>query len=118
MAASWLDRVTSDGRLPPGAATLLVNQFQTLQDLGQSAEAALLLKKLPALLQAQEWDDSAYFSRWETLANRLRKAGQPEEARRILNHLLKTLETAPISQRNAAELKLDLQKALQESVGA
>ncbi len=115
MAASWLDRVTSDGSLPPGAATILVNQCQTLQDLGQSAEAALLLKKLPALLQAQEWDDSAYFSRWETLANRLRKAGQPEEARRILNHLLKTLETAPISQRKAAELKPELQESLREA---
>lgn len=115
MAASWLDRVTSDDHLPPSAATILVNQFQTLQDLGQSAEAALLLKKLPALLQAQEWDDSAYFSRWETLANRLRKAGQPEEARRILNHLLKTLETAPISQRKAAELKPELQESLRKA---
>ncbi|MCX6857184.1 MAG: serine/threonine-protein kinase [Verrucomicrobia bacterium] len=115
MAASWLDRVTSDGRLPPSAATILVNQFQTLQDLGQSAEGAALLKKLPALLQAQEWDDSAYFSRWETLANRLRKAGQPEEARRILNHLLKTLETAPISQRKAAELKPELEESLREA---
>ena len=43
------------------------------------------------------------------------KAGQPEEARGILNHLLKTLETAPISQRKAAKLKPELQESLREA---
>ncbi len=115
MADPWLDRVSSDGQLPPGAAALVVYHFQTLRDLGQVEQAETLLQKLPAMLQAQKWDESAYFSRWEAAASRLRKAGKREEAVRILNHLLKALETAPISQRKAAELKPELQESLREA---
>ena len=118
IADLWLDRVSSDGLLPPGAAAIVVYHFQTLRDLGQVAQAETLLQKIPAMLQAQKWDESAYFSRWESVASRLRKAGKREEAVRILDHLLKALETAPISPRKAAELKPDLQKTLKESAGA
>ncbi|MFN0077229.1 MAG: protein kinase domain-containing protein [Prosthecobacter sp.] len=117
LAEAWLDRVRSGGSLPPDAAAIVVNQFQTLQDLGQSGEAEELLQKLPAMLQVQKWDESTSFSRWEALANRLLKAGKAAEAVRIVKHLLEVLPKSHINERKAAELRPELQKRLKDIEG-
>ncbi|HEY1050473.1 MAG TPA: serine/threonine-protein kinase [Prosthecobacter sp.] len=111
-AESWLDRVSGKDGPPPGAAAIVVYHFQTLIALGKSAEAEALLQKLPAMLQAQAWDDSTYFARWQALAARLRKAGRPEDAARIIQHLLSVLPTSTIGERKAAELRPELQDFL------
>jgi len=110
-AETWLDRVSSADGPPPGAAAIVVNHFQTLNDLGQSAEANALLQNIPAMLKAQAWDESFYFTRWQALAGRLRKVGRTEEAALIIKHLLAALPTAAISERKAAELRPGLQES-------
>lgn len=111
-ADRWLDRVSDQDHPPPGAAAIVVNHFLTLRDLGKPAEADALLQKLPAMLQAQPWDDSSYFARWQALATRLRRAGRIEEAAQIVKHLLAALPTSTIGERKAAELRPELQKDL------
>lgn len=116
-ALLWTDRVSSQGRLPPAAAGIVVFQFLVLKELGQPAEGENLLSLLPSMLQAQKWDESTSFTRWEALASRLRKAGRPAEASRIVQHLLAELSKAPISLRKAAEIRPKLEKSLHEAGG-
>lgn len=116
-ARLWMDRVSSQGRLPPAAAAIVVFDFLALQELNEPAEAEKLLSQLPGMLQAQKWDESTYFTRWEALANRLRKAGKRDEAVHILQKLLEALPTAPISARKAAEIQPRLAESLREAGG-
>lgn len=116
-AQLWMDRVSSGGRLPPAAAALVVFDFLALQELGQPAEAEKLLVLLPDMLKAQKWDESTSFTRWEALANRLRKAGKRSEAIHILQKLLEALPQAPISARKAAEIQPKLAESLREAEG-
>ena len=90
----------------------------TLKDLDQTAEAEKLLTQLPDMLKEQKWDESIYFTRWEALANRLRKAGKRKEAAHILQKLLEALPQAPISARKAAEIQPKLSESLREATGA
>jgi tetratricopeptide (TPR) repeat protein/tRNA A-37 threonylcarbamoyl transferase component Bud32 len=116
-AQLWMDRVSSQGHLPPAAAAFVVFDFLALQELGQPAEAEKLLAHLPDMLKAQKWDESTSFTRWEALANRLRKAGKRSEAIHILQKLLEALPQAPISARKAAEIQPKLVESLREAEG-
>ncbi|MCX6854619.1 MAG: serine/threonine-protein kinase, partial [Verrucomicrobia bacterium] len=57
LAEMWLNRVRVDGRLPPGAASLLVYEFLNLQDLARPEQAEKLLPQLPDLLLGQDWSE-------------------------------------------------------------
>lgn len=114
-ARLWMDRVSSQGRLPPAAAAIVVFDFLALQALNQPAEAEKLLVQLPDMLERQKWDESTYFTRWEALASRLRKADKRDEAVHILNKLLEALSTAPLSARKAAEIQPKLAESLRDA---
>jgi tRNA A-37 threonylcarbamoyl transferase component Bud32/tetratricopeptide (TPR) repeat protein len=116
MADRWLNRVRMGDRLPPGAAALLVFDFLTLVDMKQPEQAASLLRQLPRLLEEQEWNDAAFFNRWQALASRLNKAGRPEECARIVRHLIEALDLGGISGRKAAELRPQLETLLGEAL--
>ncbi len=116
-AQLWMDRVSSQGHLPPAAAALVVYDFLTLKDLEQTAEAEKLLMQLPEMLAQQKWDESTSFTRWEAIANRLRKAGRRPEAIHILQKLLEALPQAPISARKAAEVRSKVEESLREATG-
>jgi tetratricopeptide (TPR) repeat protein len=114
-AQLWMDRVSLRGRLPPAAAAVVVFDCLTLQEQGKPSEADKLLMTLPEMLNAQKWDESTSFTRWEALANRLRKAGKRLEAIHILQKLLEALPQAPISARKAAEIQPKLAESLREA---
>lgn len=120
LAEMWMDRVRVDGRLPPGAASLLADDFLTLQDLGKPERAEKLLLQLPDLLQAQDWSDSAFYvlRRWKTVAQRLGKAGRPSECSMIAKHILQVLDEGEITGRKANGLRPDFEKLLAEAEAA
>lgn len=117
LAESWLDRVRVDGRLPPGAASLLVYQFLTLRDLARHEQAENLLRQLPELLRAQDWSESAYYllRQWKIIAERLHKAGRPSECIMIVKHLIHDLDKDAISGRKANGLRPGFLKLLNEA---
>ncbi|MFN0079540.1 MAG: protein kinase domain-containing protein [Prosthecobacter sp.] len=118
LAALWLDRVRVDGRLPAGAASLLVYDFLTLQDMARHDQAEKLLLQLPDLLQAQDWSESAYdlLRRWKAVAVRLKSAERPLECIRIVKHILQVMDEGEISGRKANGLRPDFEKLLEEAV--
>lgn len=118
LAALWLDRVRVDGRLPPGAAALLVHDFLTLQDLGRHEQAEKLLLQLPDLLQAQDWSESAYYvlRRWKAVAVRLNSSGRHSECIMIGKHVIQVLDRGDISGRKANGLRPEFQKLLDEAL--
>lgn len=117
LAELWLERVRVDGQLPPGAASLLVDDFLTLQDLGRQEQAESLLRQLPELLQGQDWSESAYdvFRRWKIVAARLHKAACHSECISILKHLLQVLDQGEISGRKANGLRPEFEELLNEA---
>jgi tetratricopeptide (TPR) repeat protein len=120
VAEMWLDRVRVDGRLPPGAAALLVHEFLNLRDLGRHEQAGKLLLQLPDLLQAEDWSESAYYvlRRWKTVALRLKNAARPAECIHILKHLLQVMDTGAITGRKANGLRPEFEKLLAEAEAA
>lgn len=116
-AESWMERVAAEGRLPTGAAALVVNHFLILNDQGKTAEAEASLKRLPAMLAEQDWDESVSFTRWQALADRLRKAERSAEAIHILRHLIDVLPKAPLSARKVAEIQPKVEASLRKSTG-
>jgi serine/threonine protein kinase len=117
LAEIWLDRVRVDGILPPGAATLLVDDFLTLQDLGRHEQAEKLLPQLPGLLQSQDWSDSAYYllRRWKTVATKLNNAKRPAECVHIVQHILQVMDAGHITGRKANGLRPDFEKLMREA---
>ena len=118
LAELWLDRVRVDGQLPPGAASLLVYDFLNLQDLAKSEQAEKLLHQLPAILQAQDWSESAYYvlRRWKAVVVRLNKAGRHPECISIVKHILQVMDQGEISGRKANSLRPEFQKLLEEAL--
>lgn len=117
LAEMWLDRVRVDGRLPAGAASLVVYDFLTLQGMAKHDQAEKLLRQLPDLLQAQDWSESAYYvlSRWKAVAVRLNTAGRHSECIRIAQHILQVLDQGEISGRKANGLRPEFAKLLAEA---
>ncbi len=118
LAEMWLNRVRVDGRLPAGAASLLVYDFLTLQDLSRLEQAETLLRQLPNLLQAQDWSESAYYvlRRWKTVALRLNNAARPSECVMIVKHLIQALDKGDISGRKALGLRREFEALLEEGL--
>ncbi len=118
LAEMWLDRVRVDGRLPPGAASLLVDDFLNLQDLARHEQAEKLLLQLPDLLQAQDWSESAYYllRRWKAIVVRLKNAERYSECISILKHLIYVLDKGDISGRKANGMRPELQKLQDEAL--
>ncbi|MDZ4401971.1 serine/threonine-protein kinase [Prosthecobacter sp.] len=120
LAELWLERVRVDGRLPPGAAALLMFDFLTLQELGRHGQAEALLQHLPGLLKAQQWGESAYYvlRRWKAVAARLNQAGRPSECLMIVKHLIQALDKDDISGRKATGLRPEFEELLEAAEAA
>jgi len=117
-AEVWLDRVRVDGRLPSGAASLLVFDFLTLRDMARHEQAEKLLRQLPELLQAQDWSESAFYllRRWKTVAVRLKNAERHSECITIAKHVIEVLDKGSINGRKATALRPEFQKLLEEAL--
>lgn len=120
LAEMWLERVRVDGQLPPGAASLLVYDFLTLQEMARQEQAEKLLRQLPALLQAEDWSESGYYllRRWKAVATRLHKAGRSSECIMIVKYVLQVLDKGDISGRKAAGLRPEFEELLDEAESA
>ena len=117
LAGLWLERVRVEGRLPAGAASLLVDDFLTLQDLGRKAEAEELLRALPEALAQHEWNESAshLLKRWESVAASLNNAGRPAECIMIVKHVIQALEQGDVVGRKAMGMRPEFEKLLHEA---
>ena len=118
LAEMWLDRVRVDGRLPPGAALLLVDDFLNLRDMALHEQAEKLLRQLPELLQAQDWSESAYnlLMRWKTVAVKLKDAERNAESISIAKYIIQIMDKGDISGRKATGLRPEFQKLLEEAL--
>ncbi|MCX6847647.1 MAG: serine/threonine-protein kinase [Verrucomicrobia bacterium] len=117
-AEMWLDRVRVDGRLPSGAASLLVFDFLTLRDMARHEQAEKLLRQLPELLQSQDWSESAFYllRRWKTVAVRLKNAERHAECISIAKHVIDILDKGTISGRKANGTRPEFQRLLEEAL--
>jgi hypothetical protein len=120
LAELWLNRVRVDGKLPPGAASLLIFDFLTLQELERHGQAEALLQYLPGMLKDQQWSESAYYrlKRWQAIAARLNKAGRPSECLMIVRHLIQALDGGGISGRKSLGLRPEFGELLHEAEAA
>ena len=120
LADMWLDRVRVEGRLPPGAALLLVDDFLNLRDMARYEQAEMQLRQLPELLQAQNWSESAYelLGHWKTVAMKLKIAERHSECIRIARHVIQVLDKGEITGRKAIGMRPEFQELLEEALAA